>query len=100
MSTNFMNEDKMKIEIYTRAQPHCPYCLNAKKWLQANNLIYTNYDINEGNNLQDLETRLGRPPSTVPQIFINDELIGGYTDLIASDFAKSLIRRDLGGLTL
>lgn len=90
----------MKIEIYTRETPHCPYCLNAKKWLQANNLQYENFDINAGTNLADLEKRLGQPPRSVPQIFIDGELIGGYTDLVASDFAKSLVRRDLGGLTL
>ncbi|MCK9529441.1 MAG: glutaredoxin 3 [Gammaproteobacteria bacterium] len=90
----------MKIEIFTREQPFCPYCVNAKKWLQANNLLYTNYDINTDGVLEDLENRLGHKPKTVPQIFIDGELIGGYTDLIASDFAKSLIRRDLGGLTL
>lgn len=91
---------EMKIEIFTRATPPCPFCLNAKKWLQANNLTYTEYDVTEGDNREKAEALLGHALKTVPQIFINDELIGGYTDLVGSDFAKSLIRRDLGGLTL
>lgn len=95
-----MKELKMKIEIYARKEPPCPFCINAKRWLQSNNLLYQEFDINEGDNRAQLDARLGQPARTVPQIFIDGELIGGYTDLIASDFAKSLIRRDLGGLTL
>lgn len=90
----------MKIEIYSRQNPPCPFCINAKKWLEAKNLPYTNYDVNEGDNRDQLNARLGQEARTVPQIFIDGQLIGGYTDLVASDFAKSLISRDLGGLSL
>lgn len=90
----------MKIEIYTRAAPPCPFCINAKRWLESKKLEFTNYDVNEGDNRAKLEAKLGHPPKTVPQIFIDDQLIGGYTDLIASDFAKSLINNDISGLTL
>lgn len=90
----------MKIEIYTRQEPPCPFCINAKKWFEAKNLAYENYDINEGDTRDQLNARLGYPAQTVPQIFIDGQLIGGYTDLVASDFAKSLISKDLGGLSL
>lgn len=90
----------MTIEIYSRETPPCPYCINAKKWFNANNLEYTEYEIMEGTTKADLDARLGHTAMSVPQIFINDELVGGYTDLIASDLAKSLINKDLGGLTL
>ena len=90
----------MKIELYTRATPICPFCINAKKWLEAKSLPYENYDIHEGTNLQDLADKLGHPPKTVPQIFVNGALIGGYTDLIASDIVKQLIQNDIGGLSL
>lgn len=90
----------MKIEIYSRQTPPCPFCINAKKWLQAHNLPFIEYDITEGDNRVHLDSRLGSPAQTVPQIFIDDQLIGGYTDLIKSELAKSLVNRDLGGLSL
>lgn len=90
----------MKIEIYTRETPPCPFCINTKKWLKSKELAYTEYDVNQGDIRFELDQRLGHPARTVPQIFVDGELIGGYTDLISSDFAKSLINQDLNGLSL
>ena len=90
----------MKIEIYARENPPCPFCINAKKWFKAKNLDFVEYDVTVGDTKIMLDSRLGHQARTVPQIFINDQYIGGYTDLIASEFAKSLINNDLNGLSL
>lgn len=70
------------IEIYTL--PVCPYCVKAKKLLQANGLEYKEHDISskEDEMREELKKRfhLGSP-ATVPQITINDKYVGGYTDL-------------------
>lgn len=58
----------------------CPYCDRAKSFLDEKGLKYEVVDLT--NNIAELEalkTKTGW--KTVPMIFINNELIGGYTDL-------------------
>ena len=73
----------MKIEIYTK--PSCPFCVNAKNLIQSSVFDFTEYTLGEnGITKQTIIDRLnGKVISTVPQIFIDDEHIGGYTDLVA-----------------
>lgn len=75
----------MKIEVYGYDQ--CPFCLRAKQLLQEKGWDYIYYNIKTNpeysNDLQKRLKNFGVNGSriTVPQIFINDDLIGGYTDL-------------------
>ncbi|UZK66376.1 glutaredoxin 3 [Sphingomonas sp. M1-B02] len=72
-----------KIEIYTKA--FCPYCSRALKLLGEKGVEYQEYDITMGGPKRQemLERSNGR--STVPQVFIDDEHIGGSDDLAALD---------------
>lgn len=72
-----------KIEIYTKAT--CPYCDRAKELLKAKGAKYTEIriDLDPSQLTRMLELSEGR--RTVPQIFINDKGIGGFTDLKALD---------------
>jgi len=71
--------NKPKIEIYTKTW--CPYCRRAKAMLKSLGLDYTDYDITDNEELQqEMVERSGK--KTIPQIFINDQKIGGYDDLI------------------
>lgn len=67
-----------QIEIYTT--PICPYCLRAKQYLDRQGYDYQEIDVS-----RDPESRqemLQRADGhTVPQIFINDQSIGGCDDL-------------------
>lgn len=70
----------MKTLIYTTAT--CPYCIQAKRLLQEQGYTYTEIRVD----LDDAErekmiARSGR--RTVPQIFIDDQHIGGFDDLYA-----------------
>ena len=71
-----------KIQIYTKS--YCPYCDRAKSLFKQKGVSYEEISV-EGND--ELYTQLKQKTGmmTVPQIFINDELIGGYTDLAALD---------------
>jgi len=74
----------MKVEIYTKDA--CPYCVQAKKLFKSKGWEYTEHYITPDTRetlLEELTGRLGTPPRTVPQIFIDDQAIGGYTDLVA-----------------
>lgn len=59
---------------------HCAYCDRAKALLELHNIDYEERRIGDGYTREDL---LEAVPNarTVPQIFINDELIGGFTEL-------------------
>jgi len=74
----------MKVEIYTKDA--CPYCVQAKNLMKSKGWEFTEHYISAETRetlLEELTGRLGTPPRTVPQIFIDDQAIGGYTDLVA-----------------
>ena len=70
----------MKIEIYTKS--NCRYCVLAKDFLKRKNIEYTEYSIEEEEHLQSFKDRCGPTVKTVPQIFRNNERIGGYDDMM------------------
>jgi len=59
---------------------HCPYCDQAKNLLTLKGIEYEERNINNGYDREDL---LAAVPGarTVPQIFLDDQLIGGFTEL-------------------
>lgn len=69
------------IVIYTKAA--CPYCDWAKQLLDARQLPYQEIriDLSAEKMVEMIERSGGR--RTVPQIFINNQSIGGYDDLSA-----------------
>ncbi|MEZ2586346.1 glutaredoxin 3 [Kluyvera intermedia] len=71
-----------KIEIYTKAT--CPYCHRAKALLSAKSVSFEELPI-DGNaeKREEMIQRSGR--TTVPQIFIDAQHIGGCDDLYALD---------------
>lgn len=70
-----------KIEIYTSAT--CPYCVKAKKLLQMLKLEYSEFNIDTSFDsiCDELSNKYNKKIQTVPQIIINNNLIGGYSDL-------------------
>lgn len=70
-----------KVEIYTK--DYCPYCTKAKLLLDQLGVAYTEIDLQQEPARMD-ELQMRRPGArTVPQIFINDEGIGGCDDMYA-----------------
>ena len=69
-----------KVEIYSKS--NCSYCVMAKNYCESNGIDYIEYNVE---NIPTFNELLKRHPAarTMPQIFINDDLIGGYTDLMA-----------------
>jgi len=67
------------VTIYTK--DYCPYCRGAKQILQKKGIEFTEYDVQFNHaKLEEMLQRSGR--MTVPQIFFDEEHIGGYDDLI------------------
>jgi glutaredoxin len=59
---------------------HCPFCDQAKALLNQRGIAYEERKIGDGYTKEDL---LEAVPTarTVPQIFLDGELIGGFTEL-------------------
>ncbi|MEE2024012.1 MULTISPECIES: glutaredoxin 3 [Alkalimonas] len=76
------------VTIYTKA--YCPYCVRAVTLLNSKGVAFQEIRIDVQPELrpQMIEKAGGR--STVPQIFINDQHIGGCDDLVALDAAGKL----------
>lgn len=69
----------MNILIYTTKT--CIYCNLAKKLLNEKKLTFKEINVEDDINLfKDLIKKTNH--KTVPQVFINDIFIGGYTELI------------------
>lgn len=68
-----------KVEIYTKSW--CGYCHAAKRLLEQLQMPFEEFDVtNDMEGYREMVQRAGGR-TTVPQIFIDDEGIGGYTDL-------------------
>ncbi len=66
-----------KIEVYTTSS--CPFCDAAKRLLNSKGLAFTEISVNDPEQKAELKNRTGW--RTVPQIFIDGKMIGGYQEL-------------------
>lgn len=77
-----------KIEIYT--SPWCPYCVRAKRLLDEKGVAYEEIDVMaQPRKRPEMVERAGGRTS-VPQIFIDGEGIGGCDDMYALEAAGRL----------
>ena len=76
-----------RVEIYSTM--FCPYCSRAKSLLERKGVKFENIDIIEDSSKrEEMVSRAHR--TSVPQIFIDGEHIGGCDDLYALDHAGKL----------
>ena len=68
----------MKAIVWSKNQ--CPYCTQAKALLESRGIEYEERNIENGWDREDL---LAAVPGarTVPQIFLDEELVGGFSEL-------------------
>jgi glutaredoxin len=59
---------------------HCPFCDQAKALLKSKDIPFEEKKIGDGYTKEDLLEAIPTA-RTVPQIFINEELVGGFTEL-------------------
>lgn len=70
-------------------RPGCPFCVRAKELAEKltaerDDFEFRYIDIHEeGISKADLEKTVGKPVETVPQIFLDQAHIGGYTEFEA-----------------
>lgn len=69
----------MDIKIYSK--PNCPWCVKAKELMNSLGLKYHEFVLDVDYTRDELRELIGEnKPLTVPQIFVNMNLIGGYED--------------------
>ncbi len=83
-----MGKPMPRIEIYTKFT--CGFCFRAKSLLNDKNVTFEEYDITMGGAKREEMIQRANGGSTVPQIFINDQHIGGSDDLAALERSGKL----------
>jgi glutaredoxin len=88
-----MYNTRHKIEIYSKDL--CPYCDMAKEFFKQKELSFVEHKIGHADSTYPngftKQMLLERVPGarTVPQIFIDGKLVGGWTDLINHEIYTS-----------
>ncbi len=77
-----------KVEIYTKA--YCPYCSHAIALLTQKEAEFTEIKIDGDAALRNVMIERSNGAYTVPQIFINDQHIGGCDQLVALESQQAL----------
>ncbi|MGK7918217.1 MAG: glutaredoxin 3 [Prochloraceae cyanobacterium] len=76
------------VEIYTWST--CPFCIRAKALLTKKGVQFTEYCIDGDEEARDKMAQRANGRRSLPQIFINDQHIGGCDDLHSLEFNNQL----------
>ncbi len=76
-----------KVTIYTWTV--CPYCVRAKRLLKEKGVEFEEINLDgHDEKFEELKKKSGM--KTVPQIFINDKLVGGFQELSTANNSGEL----------
>ncbi len=81
-----------KVEVYSKER--CPHCDRAKSLLRSKGVDYVEIDITD-DEVQTTKMMERSQQRTVPQIFIDDEAIGGFNQLAQLN-SQGLLNQKLG----
>ncbi|HVB83131.1 MAG TPA: glutaredoxin 3 [Candidatus Binataceae bacterium] len=70
-----------RVEVYTTS--YCPYCTRAKSLLKSKGVAFEEIDVSGNPALREKMIAMSGGRRTVPEIFINGKIIGGYDELRA-----------------
>jgi glutaredoxin 3 len=77
-----------RVEIYTKF--FCPYCARAKRLLDEKGAAYEEFEISGGGAKREEMIQRAGGRTTVPQIFIDGQHVGGSDDLAALEREQKL----------
>ncbi|MDQ2049340.1 glutaredoxin 3 [Natronolimnohabitans sp. A-GB9] len=75
--------DQPRVEIYTKDE--CPYCEKAKDLFDSKGVEYEEYNVSGDDELFEEMVDRADGRKTAPEVFIDDELVGGWDDTSALD---------------
>ncbi|MDG5759735.1 FAD-dependent oxidoreductase [Natronococcus sp. A-GB1] len=73
--------EQPRVEIYTKTQ--CPYCDKAKDLFDNKGIEYETYNVTGDDELFEEMVERAEGRKTAPEVFIDDELIGGWDETVA-----------------
>lgn len=79
----FEGNPQAKVEVYYWTT--CPFCIKARALLDSKDVDYIGYDITGDDAARQKMIKRTGGPKSVPQIFIDDNHIGGCDDLHSLD---------------
>ena len=85
-----MSTPSGKIEIYTTM--FCPFCVRAKQLLDSKQVMYDETDVTARLSLRKTMTNRANGRTSVPQIFIDGQHVGGCDELVALEKSGQLDR--------
>ncbi len=77
-----------QVEIYTT--PFCGFCMRAKHLLDKKGAPYTEIDVMMNSGKRQEMTKRANGQTSVPQIFIDGNHVGGCEELFELDFDEEL----------
>jgi glutaredoxin 3 len=77
-----------KVEVYSTS--YCPFCVRAKALLKSKGVAFTEIDVTDDPTMREQMVVLAGGRRTVPEIFINGRIVGGYDELRALETAGKL----------
>ena len=77
-----------KVEIYT--WQYCPFCIRAKSLLNKKNIEFIEYKIDGDESAREKMSQRANGKRSLPQIFIDNNSIGGCDDLYALEEENKL----------
>jgi len=69
-------------DITVYSKQNCVYCVKAKSLLKGLGLTFTEKKLEEFSSVDEMIKDIGKKVRAMPQIKIDDELVGGYNQLI------------------
>jgi glutaredoxin 3 len=78
------------VQVYTTV--YCPFCVRAKALLRDKGVGFEEIDVTDDAELREKMVELAGGRRTVPEIFVNGQLVGGYDELRALDRSGELDR--------
>lgn len=76
------------VQIYSTV--YCPFCIRAKALLKSKGVEFEEIDVTDDPVLREKMVKLAGGRRTVPEIFINGGIIGGYDELRALEMKGEL----------
>jgi len=75
------------MEVTVFSKTICPFCTQAKSYLKKHGITYNEINLDDEEARKAFYAKCGSGVRSVPQIFVDNERIGGYHELIKSDIA-------------
>ncbi len=80
----------MPADVVVYSTDYCPYCHRAKSLLTSKGAVFREVNVEHRDDLRAWLVERSKQ-RTVPQVFVNGEPLGGYTDIAALDRAGALV---------